>query len=562
MRIGLHVGDVQRRGSDTLGDAVNITSRVGPLADPGGVCFSAQVHDQIRRQVSYRTEGLGPKRLKGVHDPVEIYRLVLPWAAETTAVAGPTVPRLAVLPLTNISPDPKDEYLADGLTEELISVLSQIRGLRVIARTSVSQYKGTSKPIAQIGSELGVGSVLEGSVRKADHQLRITVQLIDVGTEEHRWAQTYDRTLENVFAIQAEVAEKTAGALKVELLKSERDSLQERPTSNLAACESYLRGIQTSRGFYDTSDEMADRAATHYFEEALREDPQFSAAYSNLANHLIGAMGMTRRARDVFPRARALLLKALELDPNSSDAHAAKGNLAMQADLDWVRAEAEFQQAIALNASNSTARFWYGELLGDLQRFGETRKQDLAVAELDPLWPQLRLMVAWTHGAQGDLGSAIDLCEELGRQFSDSSRVRFHLAELYAVVGRTDEAVKLVEPWASSSDPSSRWNRALVLGLLGRPKAARTLLAEWKKGRTPGFVDVRAPAELYALIGEREKALALLEQEYREGDKALWASYQDFSFDPIREDPRFVALLRAMKLPTTLARPARTVGAH
>lgn len=562
VRIGIHLGDVEEAGTDILGDTVNIASRIEPLATPGGICISEPVFVQIRNKVPYQLENLGPKSLKGIQEAIHVYRVALPAKAEEPPSNASPYPRIAVLPLANISPDPRDEYFADGLTEELISVLSQIRGLRVIARTSVGQYKGTAKSIGQIGSELGVGSVLEGSVRKADGQLRITVQLIDVGTEEHRWAQTYDRRLENVFAIQAEVAEKTAEALKVELLKSERDAIQERPTSSLKAYESYLRGIQASRRFLDNRDETTDAEAVRCFEEAIREDSQFSAVYSNLANHLIGAMGITRPARDVFPRARQLLAKALELNPGSSDVHTAQGNLAMQADLDWVRAEAEFQQAIALNPSNSTARFWYGELLEDLQRFDEARKHFLVATELDPLWPNPRYMVAWTYSAQGDLGRAIELCEELAKNHSGSPSISLLLAVLYSAVGRADDAVMVAAPLASSSDPNSRLIHAEILGLVGRRKEARTLVSEWEEGSMTGYASATRVAALYALLGEREKALALLEQDYRDGDRSLWALYQEVFFDPIREDARFVALLRAMKLPTTLGRPLRMVSGH
>ena len=348
VRIGIHVGDVEAVGADIFGNAVNVASRVVPLAEPGGICLTGETAAHVRERIPYALERLAPKTVKGVREPLDFYRIVLPGIERAPPPERSPLPRVAVLPLANISPDPKDEYFADGLTEELISVLSQIRGLRVIARTSVGQYKGTSKPIGQIGSELGVDAILEGSVRKAGDQLRIAVQLIDVKTEEHRWAQTYDRMLANVFAIQAEVAERTAGALKLELLSSERDAVLERPTSSLVAYEAYLRGIQASRRFTAgvESREELGRAVARHFEEALREDPDFAAAHSHLANFLVEISGITEETQRATSRAREHVHRALELNPRSSDAHAALGNLLMQADLDWPRAESEFRQAL------------------------------------------------------------------------------------------------------------------------------------------------------------------------------------------------------------------------
>jgi TolB-like protein len=555
LRVGIHLGDVQRLGSDIVGDAVNIASRIEPLAEPGGVCLSEPVYFQVRNKVPYQLEKLGPKNLKGVQEPLDIYRVVLPWSAARGPSAGHAFPRIAVLPLANISPDPKDEYFADGLTEELISVLSQIRGLRVISRTSVNQYKGTAKPIAQIASELGADSVLEGSVRKAGDQLRIAVQLIDTRTDEHRWAKTYDRRLENVFAIQAEVAERTAEALKVELLKSEGKVIQEKPTSNLAAYESYLRGIKAFQQATSQLTAQTDREVVKYFEEAIQEDPAFSAAYSYLAMHFVVVGGMTRPYQEVFPRARELVAKALELNPKSSDAHTARGNLAMQADLDWKRAEEEFQQAIALNPSSSTARAWYAYLLGVLQRFDEAQVQNLAAMELDPLWTYPRRQLIGNYSHLGDLETVIALSEKLMERFPDQRDGRDLLAWGYALAGRRADAVKLVEPLAGASDLQSRGLRAAVLALLGEPEEMRTMLMDFERGRRAEYLSLTVRASGYAMCGDTEKALLLLEREYRDGESALWNVYQDRQFDSIRKDPRFQALLRALNLPMTLARP-------
>ncbi len=548
IRVGIHLGDVQRRGTDIFGDAVNIASRVEPLAEPGGICLSAQVFDQVHNKLAFQFQNLGPKTVKGVREPLGVYRVVLPWMEPgTTPSAGPVPPRLAILPLANISPDPKDEYFADGLTEELISVTSQARGLRVIARTSVMPYKSTPKSIAQIGAELGVDSVLEGSVRKAGDQLRITVQLIDVRTQEHRWAKTYDRKLENVFAIQAEVAEQTASALKVELLRTERQAMQEPPTSNLVAYEQYLRGIRAWQAASTSG--MGEEEATAFFEEAIRQDPRFSAAYSYLANVLLARMGESLAAREVIPRARELIAKALQLSPDSSEAHTALGNLAFQGDQDWARAEAEFQQAIALNPSSSTARFWYGFLLQVLQRLGESRKQYLAAIPLDPLWIGPRRNIVWTTLETGDMESTVSLAKDLVDAFPNSPVAGGTLAWMYAFAGRHEEAGRLASslPKKPELDPWS--NRAAILAYLGRPEELRALVSDWERGRPTSYLSLENAATYYTLVGDTEKALAVFERDYREGGRGLALISHLPWYDPIRGEPRFVALLRAMKVP-------------
>jgi len=558
MRIGIHLGDVEGTGSDILGDAVNIASRVEPLAEPGGICLTEAVYGQVRNKVSAPMEPLGTKTLKGVKQPVGIYQLQWLPVAKPMVPSGSTVPRLAILPLSNISPDPKDEYFADGLTEELITVLSQVKGLRVISRTSVNQYKGTTKSVAQIASELGADSVLEGSVRKSGDQLRIAVQLIDTRTDEHRWAETYDRRMENVFAIQADVAERTASALKVELLRSEREAIQERPTSSLAAYDAYLRGAQVGRLLTKTWSLEMDREASQYFEEAIRNDPGFSGAYSALANHLLAVMGITRSAKETVPRARECAAKALELNPNSSDAHSAQGNLAFQADLNWSRAELELQQAIALNPSSSNAHFWYAYLLAALQRFKESDKHYRDVIELDPLWLLPRTNLVWNVALAGDIPAATGMLESLAEAHPDRTRLRHGVAFYYALSGRESEALRILEATKGEVNPRTRGSRATVLALVGQPEELRSLVQEYEDGRAAQYVADADAASLEALLGRNDRALALLEKDLREGDKVLWLAYQHWFLDSVRDDARFLALLRSANLPLTLSRPRWT----
>ena len=381
-RIGINIGDVIIEGDDIYGDGVNIAARLEGLAEPGSICVARNVYDQVKDKVEFGFEPAGEHRIKNIPAPVTVYRVITDpgplakvlglkrgdtrrWRLAVSAGAaavvllvaaggarlwlrphdGTTTPpqqavtpltttqtsggaeqapldkyRIAVLPFANISADAEDEYFADGMTEELISKLSRLRDLTVIARTSIMQYKGTSKGIAEIGRELQVGTVLEGSVRKAGGRLRITAQLIDVESQGHLWSQDYDRTLDDVFAIQSAVAESVADALEVTLGPGEKRQLEEQGTQNLEAYHLYLQGLHL---FHKMSEEGLNNSIA-YFERALQHDPSFAQAYAGIAMAyvqlgLISLLG----PKDAFEKARAAAEKALELDDTIVDAQLA-----------------------------------------------------------------------------------------------------------------------------------------------------------------------------------------------------------------------------------------------
>ncbi len=551
LRVGLHLGDVERRGDDILGDAVNLASRLEPLAEPGGVCLSEQVVVQVRNKLPYPIESAGSRNLKGIQDPVGIYRVVLPWTSPARSEAAGGPPRLAVLPLSNISPDPRDEYLADGLTEELIAVLSRIRGLRVIARTSVSQYKTAPKPIRQVGSELSVGSILEGSVRRAGERLRITLQLIDASTEEHRWAETYDRELRDIFEIQAEIAERTAAALRVELLGGEREALRQASTSNLEAYELYLRGLVA---FNRTADEgwspRGVEETARLYEAAVAKDPKFAAAHAAFANLLIAAMGETMPMSQVTDRIRQLVDTAVQLGPDESEAHTARGNYALQLEMDWSRAESEFRKAIELNPSSMPAHAWFGIALISLGRFQEARRELEAAVRLDPLFRQVLYWLCRALVMCGDGDRAVELLEALCKRDPADRSAQVHLAVTYMNLGRKDEARRAID---ASQGPllgvAPMTIRAQVRAMLGDPSEARALVRAWEEKTGPDYIRPSYIASIYAVLGEKEKALDLLEYDYREGDRSFWIDFRRAEFEPLRNEPRFRALVKAMNLP-------------
>jgi len=348
LRVGLHVGEVVESQGDISGDAVNIASRIEPLADDGGVCMTRQVYDFVRNKVDIPLSNLGPKSLKNVAEPMEIYRMVLPWEKE--AVDEPTQldkNRIAVLPFANMSPDPNDEYFADGMTEELIDRLAQVKSLKVIARTSVMSFKKKDKKASEIARELDVGTLVEGSVRKAGNRVRVTVQLISAGREEHLWSSHYDGNLDDIFAVQSEIAEKVAGELKVKLLESEKETLEKKPTENTDAFGDFLRG----RELFRDGSEPSLKQALALFEKAVELDPSFARAHVGVAecHQRLAAGGY--EPRDVsLPKVKAALERALELDPDLPEAHVSLAEMHYNED-DLTSAEAEVRRALELNPS-------------------------------------------------------------------------------------------------------------------------------------------------------------------------------------------------------------------
>ncbi len=369
IRIGVHLGDVVRSGEDILGDAVNIAARIEPLAEPGGVCVSGAVFEQVRSKVTDRFERLPAQALKGVDGPMEVYHVVLPWSGSGSGQSE-GVPftadktRLAVHPFANISPDPSDEYFADGLTEELIAILSLVPGLKVIARTSVTGYKKTEKKVAAIGRELDVGTVVEGSVRGAANRIRVTVQVIDVGTQEHLWTATYDDDLNDIFAVQQEIATKVATALPKGLVHPVAKLPELGKPRGTEAYLSYLQG----QALLWNPNEKSLREALQNFQSAVEVDPTFARGYAGLAQAYInlGYAGFLTWT-GAIELGKASAERAAKLDPDLPDAHILLAQLAYMADDPIAVQLREVTKALELNPSSAEAHSVLSSLAGLLR---------------------------------------------------------------------------------------------------------------------------------------------------------------------------------------------------
>ncbi len=405
LRIGVHLGDVVRAGSDILGDAVNIASRLQPLAEPEGVCVSQQVYDQVRNKIAQELVKLETHDLKGVKFAVDAYRVVMPWEESRQEETQQGVPlldprRIAVLPLVSMSPDPNDEYFADGLTEELITRISFVKGLEVISRTSVMNYKKKEKNALQIGQELKVGTLLEGSVRKAGNRIRVTAQLINSNAEGHLWAESYDRDLDDVFGIQSEIAEKVAAELRIQLLQSEKKTLERKPTENTEAYSIFLRGRELLRAFTEPS----VRQALALFERAVELDPSFARAHVGIAECHQFLVNTGYESFDIsLPRVKASLEEALRLDSGLAEAHAALSEMYFNID-DSARAESEAREAVKLNPNLPDPYSVLSEITGIRGAVEEAVKLIETAYRLDPFSPEYIWRVgdayAWTGREQ------------------------------------------------------------------------------------------------------------------------------------------------------------------
>jgi len=544
LRIGIHVGEVVENQGDIAGDAVNVASRIESIAEDGGVCLTQQVYDQVRGKVDFRLASVGAKTLKNVTEPLELYMMVMPWDGEVTGgVPALDKKRVAVLPFANMSPDPNDQYFADGMTEELITSLSCVNGLSVIARTSVMKYKGGSKGASEVAKELNAGTLVEGSVRKAGNKLRITVQMIDGQTESHVWAKNYDKQMDDIFVIQSDVAKQVADALQVRLLSTDVKKLDRVPTSNIEAYTLYLKGIHYINQAF--GDPRPLKTAMLHFEEAVANDPNFAQAYAQLGYcyDQLGFFG-TIPSGEAGQKSKINVEKALSIDDALPEAHCFMGRVYRNYLWDFRAAEREFDRAIELSPS-------YAEAIGNSallkvfdRRFDEAVAQIKRGLELDPASGRGRGFAGTVYLYSGRYEDAIEQFSKFLEFDPGSSYAINNLGLAHIQQGMLQQGLNEVIKSSSIGRPASQTDLAYAYAKAGKPDELRRLLKQMLEEVTRNHELDVAIAAAYANLGDPDEAMVWLERAYQEHVGLLVSTNNDFAFDVVRGDPRFQALMK------------------
>ncbi len=454
---------------------------------------------------------------------------------------APRIESLAVLPLENFSRDPEQEFFADGMTEQLITDLSKIGALRVISRTSVMQYKGKHKPLPEIAKELKVDSVVEGSVLQSGNRVRITAQLLYAPTDKHLWAESYDRDLRDVLALQGEVARSIADQIRITLTAQEQARLGARPQVDPEVFQLYLRGQYFAN---QKSLEQVNKGIG-YFEQAIAKDPSYAPAHAGLALAYSGLSSIYAAPHEVMPKAKAEAVKALELDDGLSEAHTALATVRMFYEWDWDGAEKELQRAIKLNPSSAEAYHLYGEYFNALNRLEPAERELERAHELDPLSLAITgdLLAVWIADRQYD--RVIGEARKVVASHPDSAFAHAWMGMAYVQKKQFPEAIAAIQK-ARSLEPSYTMDHflAVVLAAAGNKAEARKLAAKLDQMAQRQYVCAYEVAEVHVALGDNDTAYKWMQRGVKEQcDCLVWLKTEPW-MDPLRVDPRYLKLVK------------------
>jgi adenylate cyclase len=516
-RIGVNIGDVIVEGEDILGDGVNVAARLESIAPIGGITVSQSVRDHVGNRLELVFEDMGERRLKNIERPIRVYSISLDASAHaqpngTMSLRGEK-PSIAVLPFLNMSGDPEQEYFSDGITEDIITDLSKVSGLFVVARNTVFTYKGKTAEVQEVAKHLGVNFVLEGSVRKAGSRVRVTGQLINGKDGGHVWADRYDRDLTDIFAIQDEITHAIVEQLKVKLLPQEKKSIGQMPTANVEAYTYYLRG----RDFFHRHSKRYFELARRMFLKAVELDPRYARAYAGIAD-CDSFLFLWYREDIAIDSILDTSAKALALDDKLAEAHGSRG-LALSLLRDYDQATAEFEQAIALDPNSYETHYLY----------------------------------ARASFAQGNLKRAAALFERAAEIKPDDYQAVCLLIQVYRSLGRDQESkeaarkgVKLAEGELALHPEDPRPAHLGIAALLELDENDRA--REWISRALA--IDPDDPLTQYNLacgythLGDLDAAFDLLERSLpRAGPEIREWIKHDSDFDRLRDHPRYQKIL-------------------
>jgi TolB-like protein/DNA-binding winged helix-turn-helix (wHTH) protein/Flp pilus assembly protein TadD len=472
---------------------------------------------------------------------------VVRWGRQRMHGSSPArIQSIAVLPLDNLSGNPAEEYFADGLTDELTTELAVIGSLRVISRTSMMHYRGTRKTLPQIGRELSVDAIVEGSVVHSGNRVRINAQLIETATDHHLWAKTYDRDMSDILAIQGQVAQAIAAAVQIELTPREQARFSKAPPQlNPKAFEAYLRG----RYYLDKETQEGLQKGKDYFNAALQADPSYAPAWAGLADSYYYLSNDYLPPAEAMPQAKAAAEKALAIDDRLAGAHTSLALVRLYYDRDLPAAERELQRAIELNPNDAPAHLWYGMYWAVRQRPKESLPELSLAEQLDPLSPQTRTNAGLALYFLHDYEKVITQSMESLQLDPNSWGAHADLGGAYEQTGRFAAAIT---EWSRASElsgsPVMLSNLGHAYASAGKLAEARKVLEELKKQSKQRYVPAHAVATVYSGLGDKEQAFIWLEKAYADKSESFVELKADPRFDPLHSDPRFAALLRRVGL--------------